>query len=395
MSLPIVTLKPGKEASLYRRHPWLFSGALATEPTVRHGGLVSVVAANGHVFGIGAHNAHSQIRVRMYRFGDGAVDRDWLADRLRRALQLRDELFGAGWTVGRLLFGESDGLPGFVVDRYEDTLSVQISTAGAEALREEFLAALDEVLPLPHLVERSDVGERAKEGLDERKVVLRGDGNRTFPVSFPSGLRLEVNPFAGQKTGMYLDQVQNWERVARFAAGRSVLDCHSYTGGFGLSAGLRGAASVEFVDSSKRAIEAVGRNIALNGLSIPHTLHHAEVTPFLLEAKAAGKRWGLIVLDPPPLAKKQKDLKDSQKVLASMVRAGLDCLEPGGLLAMFTCSGAITPEVLHGQVLTGALRSGLEVQFLEELGASPDHPVTSAFPESRYLNGYLLRALPR
>jgi 23S rRNA (cytosine1962-C5)-methyltransferase len=389
--LPDVVLRPGREKTILRGHPWVFSNALAEEPEIPPGQLVRVLDAQGRVLGTGTHNHRSGIRIRLYRFGEGPVDVDFLAEQVARAVGFRQDLYPDNFRVGRLIFGESDGLPGFVLDRYNEVYCLQVSTRGAEMLKPLLLEALDRHLNVSYLIERSDLPERTKEGAPPWKGVLRGKPNLPTVVRFPGGMRLEADPLNGQKTGLYLDQADNWERVARYAANRHVLNCFSYTGAFGIAAARRGATSVLHMDTSRRALEAAERNVRLNATETTHEYLHEDVIDAMRRFKREERGFGLVVLDPPPLAKRSRDLKGALRMQQMLHQAALDVLEPGGLLATFSCSGAVTPAILQGNLQKAAVLGGKNLQLLDILGAASDHPLTLHFPEARYLTGLIAR----
>lgn len=356
------------------------------------GQLVCVLDQGGEAVGVGSWNPRSQIRVRLYRQDDGPLDENFLEDRIRQALALR-EAVGINSEARRIVFGESDRLPGFVLDQYGDCLALQVSTAGAETLREPFIAAATTVLAPQRIFERSDVGERAKEGLQERKGPILGETPPSMDVSVGGELRLHVDVAKGQKTGLFLDQAANWGAVAIHAKGRKVLDLHCYTGAFGIAAAQAGAEAVTIVDSSKRAIEAARANYTLNGVAEPPEALHGDASEVMGELLREGRAFGLVILDPPPLARQAKNLSQAKNLMRKLHAQALDLLEDGGVLATFTCSQACGEDDLRETLLQVA-SPRCRLLWRGRLGASLDHPVVSHFPEAEYLRGLLVTKLP-
>ena len=302
--MPTYVLNPGREKSLLHRHPWVFSGAIGSiKGEVVAGATVDVIAEDGRFLGRGAASPASQIRARIWTFDPKvAVDATFFEQRLRAALAWRAPLLTTENTAARLVHAESDGLPGVIVDRYADTLVVQLLSAGAEAWRDVIFAALSRVTGCARIYERSDAEVRALEGLPARSGSVRGDAGTELIVA-EHGLQYEVDVAGGQKTGFYLDQRNNRRRVAEFAAGREVLDCFCYGGGFSLNALRAGAGSVLGVDSSGDAIAAAQRNARRNGQDDGRaTWLEADVFKHLRLLRDQGRQFDLVVLDPPKLA---------------------------------------------------------------------------------------------
>lgn len=391
-------LKPEREKSLLRRHPWIFSGAVARvtgDPAL--GETVWVKAADGRRLGQAAYSPHSQITARVWQFGDGpVVDGDWLAGQLRRALQRRADP-ALGLTPGaeaglRLVNAEADGLPGLVVDRYADVLVMQVLSAGAERWRDVWIEALrSEGLSL---YERSDVDVRTKEGLPTRKGLVWGpepaEGvqiveGREHPMLF----RVDVR--AGHKTGFYLDQRDNRLLAQRLCVG-DVLNCFAYTGGFSVAALSGSAAHVTQVESSGAALQQADAHLALNGLEAARWESiEGDVFAVLRRMRDSRRAFDVIVLDPPKFAENQAQVSGAARGYKDINLLAFKLLRPGGLLLTFSCSGAIDPALFSKIVADAALDAGREAHILQRLTQSPDHAVSLAFPEGHYLKGFAVR----
>jgi 23S rRNA (cytosine1962-C5)-methyltransferase len=386
-------LSPGREKSLLHRHPWVFSGAIASiKGEVTPGATVDIIAEDGRFLGRAAASPASQIRARIWSFDPNEkIDAGFFERRLRAAVAWRNPLFNEDNTAARLVHAESDGLPGLIVDRYDDTLVVQILSAGVEFWRETIFDALLGVTGCTRIFERSDVEVRALEGLPPRSGPARGPGPAVLMIA-EHGIRYGVDVAAGQKTGLYLDQRNNRRRVEELAGEREVLDCFSYTGGFALSALRGGAHSVLSVDSSGDAVNAARRNAQLNRLDDGRG-HWVEADVFkhmrLLRDQA--RQFDLIVLDPPKLAPTAQHVDRAARAYKDINLLGFKLLRPGGLLATFSCSGAVGIELFQKIVAGAAVDARVDAQIVERLGPSADHPVLLSFPEGDYLKGLLVR----
>ncbi len=388
-------LKPGRERSLLRRHPWVFSGAVAKlEGSPASGDSVRLRAADGRFLAWAAYSPHSQIRARVWSFEESeSPGPAFFRRRIERALALRRALVpqGAGNAL-RLVHGEADGLPGLVVDRYGDTLVVQVLSAGAERWRDSLVDALGELTGCARIYERSDAEVRKLEGLPERIGALRGDAPAAPIEIVEHGLRYAVDVIGGQKTGFYLDQRDNRRRIRELSSGREVLNGFCYTGGFSLAALAGGARSVASVDSSGVAIEFGRRNAAANGLADSRAeWREADVFGYLREARAQGRGFDLIVLDPPKFAPTEKHAPAAARAYKDVNLNALKLLRPDGLLATFSCSGGVSEDLFQKIVAGAAADAGVSATILERFHAAPDHPVLLEFPEGEYLKGLLLR----
>lgn len=385
-------LKPGKEKSLQHRHPWVFSGAVERikgEP--QPGETVAVRDTYGAFLAYAAYSPQSQIRARVWGFRENeVVDAAFLRARLARAIELRQEL-GEVTDGVRLVHGESDGLPGLVVDRYGDTLVMQVLSAGMEHWRETLVELLVELTACANLYERSDAEVREMEGLPVRKGILRG----TLPAPLvirEHGLKFLVDVEKGQKTGFYLDQRDNRRRIGELAQEKDVLNCFCYSGGFSLSALQGGARSVLSVDSSAEALELARENTRLNGLPEDRAeWQEADVFKALRLFRDQGKSFDLIVLDPPKFAPTAHHAANAARAYKDINLWALKLLRPGGLLATFSCSGGVSSELFQKILAGAALDAGVTAQVVGRFASGTDHPAVLNFPEGEYLKGLLLR----
>ncbi len=392
--MKVITLHPGKERALLRRHPWVYAGAIA-RGGADSGETVRVESSQGQILGWAACSPSSQIRLRMWSFDPGQrIDADFLRQLLARSIERRVAL-GIDLRAARLVWGESDGLPGLVVDRFADVVVVQFLSAGAERWREVLLQALREQLPGLRIHERSDVDARAREGLPLRSGWLHGDGSTRVDIE-EHGWRLHVDVAGGHKTGFYLDQRDNRLLFARLVGERGlrrVLNCYGYTGGFSLAALGAGAEQVRTVDSSAPALRLAEEHLRDNGHDpARHPLLQADVPTLLREFDAAGERFDAIVLDPPKLAPTLAHAARATRAYKDINRLALRLLRPGGWLFSFSCSGGIDAALFQSVVAGAAVDAGRDAEIVRRVAAAPDHPVLLSFPESDYLKGLLLRA---
>jgi len=387
-------LKPGRDRSLKRRHPWLFSGAIArVEGEPQLGDTVEVASASGQPLALAAYSPHSQIRARVWSFDPGArIDPAFLRARVASALALRAELPAARHTNAmRLVHGESDGVPGLVVDRYGDVLVAQFLSAGAERWREAILDVLAELTGCEAVYERSDADVRALEGLEPRTGFARGDRTAARCAIVEHGLTFHVDVEQGQKTGFFLDQRDNRQRVRALAMGREVLDGFCYTGGFALAALAGGAKRVLALESSAPALAVARDNLAANQLDAARAeFVKADVFVHLRGLRDRGARFGLVILDPPKFAPTAAQAKNAARAYKDINLLAFKLLAPGGMLATFSCSGGVSAEMFQSIVAGAAVDAGVAGKILERFGAAADHPVALEFPEGDYLKGLLI-----
>lgn len=392
-SVPALVLKPGREKSVVRRHPWVFSGSVAhLKGNVESGGNVAVCASDGRFLAWAALSPASQIRARVWSYDVQQVpDETLLRARVAAAVARRVGM-AADCDAMRLVHAEADGLPGLIVDRYADTLVVQITSSGAERWRDVLVDALRKVTGCANVFERSDADVRALEDLPVRVGVLAGAVPEAGLTIAERGLRYRVDVATGQKTGFFLDQRDNRAAVGALCRDRDVLNCFCYTGGFTLSALAGGARSVLSVDSSAAALELAQQNVMLNGLDEARTeWADADVFRFLRELRAEGRTFDFIVLDPPKFAPTSKDAERAARGYKDINLNAMRLLRPGGMLATFSCSSGISADLFQKIVAGAAADAGLSFGIEQRFFAAPDHPVMLEFPEGEYLKGLLLR----
>jgi 23S rRNA (cytosine1962-C5)-methyltransferase len=393
-------LKPGKEKSLLRRHPWIFSGAVErVKGDPAPGETVRVLSADGAFLAQAAYSPESRIRARVWTWSEReAVDEAFFRRRLRAAIAEREALAALRHPLGalRLVHGESDGLPGVTVDRYADTLVLALTSAGAERWREAVAGLLPELAGCPRVYERSDAEVRGLEGLAPRAGPLAGgEPPRRIEILEPAAvpLRFLVDVRGGQKTGFFLDQRDNRALVQGLAPGCEVLDAFCYTGGFSLAAAAGGARSVLALDSSGEALALARENLAANGLPEAGVeWRAADVFQALRQLRDQGRRFDLVVLDPPKFAPTAALAERAARAYKDINLLAFKLLRPGGALLSFSCSGAVGPELFQKIVAGAALDAGAAARVERRLMAAPDHPVALEFPEGEYLKGLLCRA---
>jgi 23S rRNA (cytosine1962-C5)-methyltransferase len=391
---PKIWLKAGREKSLRRRHPWLFSGAIDHvdgEPPV--GATVDIVASSGELLGRGAYSPASQIRARVWTFdANETIDAAFLRRRLMRAIDSRRRLDLLGAEAAcRLVFSESDGLPGLIVDRYGEYLACQFLSAGAEAWRETLVALLTELCAPRGIYERSEGGARHKEGLSSRRGPVAGEMPPPDLSIVSSGVRHVVDIVNGQKTGAYLDQQQNRRRVAQHARDADVLDAFSYTGGFAISCLRGGAKRATLVDSSAEALGLAERETGANGVGERCRYLVGNVFDELRVMRDGGTRFDLVVLDPPKFVHSAEQIAAGSRGYKDINMLGLALVRPGGVLATFSCSGHVDALLFQKIVAGAAVDAGRTAQIMERLSQPPDHPIATEFPEADYLKGLILR----
>ena len=384
-------LKPGREKSALQRHPWIFSGAVdhVTASPVR-GETVRVLNFKGEPLGWAAYSPVSQIRARLWSNDPAAtIGSDFLKARLAQSIALRSRLAISDQTTAyRLVHAESDGIPGFIVDRYNDNLVIQVLSAGAEFWKETLVDLLVELTGVERVFERSDVDVRRLEGLTEQIGPLRGDFKETKVLICENGLNFWVDLAQGHKTGFYLDQRENRARLRHYAQGRQVLNCFSYTGGFTVYGLAGGAASVVSIDSSGLALAVGAENIHQNQLS-PEKSEWMEGDVFFLLRKFRdqGRSFDLVILDPPKFAQTASQVERASRAYKDINLLAFKLLRPGGFLFTFSCSGGISSDLFQKIVAGAALDAGVDAHIVETLTQANDHPVALNFPEGAYLKG--------
>ena len=383
-----ITLNPNREKSLLRRHPWIFASAIRhVDETHASGSTVDLLSSEGQFLARASYSPNSQIRARVWTFNDEPVDEEFFRKRIRAAIEMRSVLSGSSKSL-RLIHAESDGLPGLIVDRYEDVLVLQSLTAGSEFWKETIADLLVEETGIAAIYERSDADVRELEGLKPITGILRGTiTNLQIPIT-EYGLEFKVDIAHGHKTGFYLDQRENRRRVGELSKNRDVLNCFSYTGGFSIHALANGAKSVLSVDSSADALALLEENIALNQLPADrHTSLEGDVFQLLRKFRDANRSFDLIVLDPPKFAPTAAHAEKASRAYKDINLLAFKLLRRGGLLFTYSCSGGIDAALFQKIVASAALDAGVDATIIEHLSQGSDHPVSLHFPEGMYLKG--------
>jgi len=391
-------LDKGRESSLLRHHPWIFSGAVKrVSGDPQPGETVKVLDSGGNVLGYAAYSPSSQIRARLWTHQPKAViDEAFIRERVQRAIERRAHLLSPERTAVRLIYAESDGLPGLIVDRYGDFLSCQFLSTGVEFWKQTIVEALAEFGGCRGIYERSDVSVRKHEGLPQQTGLLWGEAPPATVQIQEQDRRFEVSIEHGHKTGYYLDQFDNRSLLQQYVSERrnsarpvkTVLNCFSYTGGFGVAALRGGAAHVTNVDSSGPALEIAANNLAINGFEPEQAdLVQANVFEYLRELKQQGREFDLIVLDPPKFAETRSQLQRAARAYKDVALQAAQLISPGGTLFSFSCSGAIDPALFQKITADALLDAGREGRITHYLHQAEDHPVALPFPESLYLKG--------
>ncbi|WP_206212515.1 class I SAM-dependent rRNA methyltransferase [Victivallis vadensis] len=395
MENKFLKLNPGREKSLLRRHVWIFSGAVADYPgEAAPGETVEVFDAKNNFLARAAYSPDSQLIARVWTFDrDEQIDEAFFARRIKAAVEYRHFLKLDDPKGGcRLINSEADGLPGLVVDRYAGVLVIQITSAGIEFHRDTIVKLLAEITGAASIYERSDVSVRAKEGLAERSGLLYGAQPPNPVIIEENGARFAVDVRHGQKSGFYFDQRCARAAVAAYADGRTVLNAFSYTGAFAVSALLAGAGHVINIDSSAPALKQAAHNLEMNKIK-PERYENrtADVFTELRRLVEEGRRFDLVILDPPKFIESQKALVRGCRAYQDIARLGYRLLNPGGLLFNFSCSGLMTPELFQKITADAALDAGVRARLVRHLEQAPDHPVSLAVPEGFYLKGLVTR----
>lgn len=393
--LPELILHEGREKSLLRHHPWVFSRAIASLPkSLPNGAVVRLISSCGDFLAYGHYSAHSQITVRALSFEENQLpDENWLFARLSEAFERRRALQRRGNEAVRVVDAEADLLPGLTLDRYGDFLVMAISSYGMDLWRQLIVSVLRRLCPEVSIYERSDLKARHKEGLEERCGVLWGqEPPDCLYLKEENAILLPCNLKTGHKTGAYLDQRDNRRFAADFAAQARVLNCFSYTGGFGLWCLKGGALSLTNVDLSRAALEQAKSAVLENHLDPGRCQFiKADVFDFLRQEQQKGSRYDLIILDPPKFADGAAHLKRACRGYQDINRLGFELLAEGGMLLTFSCSGALERALFQKIVADAAVDAGVCAQITAHLSQAGDHPVALSCPESLYLKGLAVR----
>lgn len=393
---PALYLKRGEEARLRAGHLWVYSNEVdvARSPLTAFepGEIAAIVDHRGKPIGIGYVNPNSLIAARLVSRGvEHALDRSLLVHRLNVALSLRERLYAEPYY--RLVFGESDGLPGLVLDRFGDVVVGQIATAGMERLKDDITAAVVKVLKPRQLWWKNDASIRAMEHLPDYADLGHGEYGGEA-IAREGGLEFLIDPVGGQKTGWFYDQRENRDLLARFVEGKRVLDMFSYLGGWGLRAAAAGALEVVCVDASAAAVEATARNAERNGLADRVSAVRADAFDHLKALREAREHYDVVILDPPAFIKRKKDFAEGRLAYRRLNELGMQVLARDGLLITCSCSHHMPRAALLEAVQQGARHLDRQAQMLIALQQAPDHPVHPAIAETDYLKGFVCRVLP-
>lgn len=392
-----IKLKRGKEKAVYQRHPWIFSGALdKIKGKPENGEVVKVISAENEFLAYGYYNDQSRVAVRLIEWEeDVVIDETWYERKIKTAIAGRAHLLtDKNTTACRLIFSEADFLPGLIVDKYGEFLSAQILSSGIEQAKDIIISVLVKLLNPKGIFDRSDATARTHEGITAENGLLWGENPPEFIEVKENGILYHINIAEGQKSGFYCDQRDNRNILASYTKGKKVLDCFSYSGGFSLNAFAQGAAQVTSVDSSALAIETLKQNIVLNNFDV--SKHKAVQSDVNKQLRAFGDEnaiFDVVVLDPPKYAPSRSALDRAARAYKDLNRRGLMLLESGGLLATFSCSGAVDIETFKQIIAWAALDAGKEVQIIKQFCQPEDHPVRLSFPEGEYLKGLLVRVV--
>ncbi|KAB5494461.1 23S rRNA (cytosine(1962)-C(5))-methyltransferase RlmI [Serratia sp. RJAL6] len=390
-------LAKGREKSLLRRHPWVFSGAVQrVEGKALSGETIDILDSQGKWLARGAYSPESQIRARVWTFQqDEEINIDFFIRRLQQAQSWRDWVAQRDGLDGyRLITGESDGLPGITIDRFQNFLVLQLLSAGAEYQRPALLSALQHCYPECSIYDRSDVAVRKKEGLPLAQGPVLGDlPPELLPIT-EHGMKLLVDIQQGHKTGFYLDQRDSRLAARNYSAGRRVLNCFSYTGAFAVSALMGGCAQVISVDTSQAALDIARQNVELNKLELNKAeFVRDDVFQLLRNYRAQGEKFDLIIMDPPKFVENKNQLASACRGYKDINMLALQLLNPGGILLSFSCSGLMPTDLFQKILADAAVDAGRDVQFIEQFRQAADHPVIATYPEGLYLKGFACRVM--
>ncbi|AMF94573.1 methyltransferase domain-containing protein [Vibrio fluvialis] len=395
---PAIYLVKGREKSLRRKHPWVFSRGISKiegEPGL--GDTVDVYTHEGQWLAKAAYSPHSQIRARVWSFEKEAIDTAFFVKRIQQAQLLRDDLIERdGLTGYRLIAAESDGLPGITIDKYQDFLVCQLLSAGAESQKDALVEALKQCFPTCSIYERSDVAVRKKEGLEERVGVLHGELPPKSVVIEENGVKISVDIVGGHKTGFYLDQRDSRFQSMKYVKNKDVLNCFSYTGGFGLYALKGGAKRVINADVSQPALDTAKFNAELNEFDISKkraVFLNADVFKLLREYRDQGTKFDVVIMDPPKFAESKAQLNGACRGYKDINMLAMQILNPGGTLLTYSCSGLMDQVLFQKIIADAALDAGRNVKFIERFEQAADHPTDTAYPEGFYLKGFACKVL--
>lgn len=393
-----IYLVKGREKSVKRKHPWIFSRGISKvegEPAI--GETVDVFAHDGKWLAKAAYSPASQIRARIWSFNKEDINKAFFTKRIKDAQLLREDIIERdGLTGYRLIAAESDGLPGVTIDRYQNYFVCQLLSAGAEYNKTAIVDALVECFPECHVYERSDVAVRKKEGLKEVTGVLHGEEPPKSVVIEENGVKISVDIVGGHKTGFYLDQRDSRQQAMKYVQDKDVLNCFSYTGGFGLYSLKGGAKRVINADVSQPALDTAKFNAELNEFDISKkraVFLNADVFKLLREYRDQGTQFDVVIMDPPKFVSSKSNLTSGANGYKDINMLAMQILKPGGTLLTYSCSGLMTSDLFQKIIADAALDSGRQVKFVERFEQAADHPTDSAYPEGFYLKGFACKVL--
>lgn len=397
MSAAIYLVK-GREKSVVRRHPWIFSrGIDRVEGNPQLGETVDVYGHDGKWLAKAAYSPESQIRARVWSFEKQDINRAFFVKRIQDAQLLREDVIERdGLTGYRLIAAESDGMPGVTIDRYQNFFVCQLLSAGAEHQKQNIVDALIEVFPDCNVYERSDVSVRKKEGLQETTGVLHGEMPPKSVVIEENGIKISVDIVGGHKTGFYLDQRDSRQQAMKYVKDKEVLNCFSYTGGFGLYALKGGAKRVINADVSQPALDTAKFNAELNEFDISKkraVFLNADVFKLLREYRDQGTKFDVVIMDPPKFAESKAQLNGACRGYKDINMLAMQILNPGGTLLTYSCSGLMDQVLFQKIIADAAVDAGRSVKFVERFEQAADHPTDTAYPEGFYLKGFACKVL--
>lgn len=395
---PAIYLVKGREKSLRRKHPWVFSRGISKvegEPAL--GETVDIFTHDGKWLAKAAYSPNSQIRARVWSFDKEDINKAFFIKRIQDAQLLREDIIERdGLTGYRLIAAESDGLPGITIDKYQDFLVCQLLSAGAEFHKQTLVEALLEVFPECNIYERSDVAVRKKEGLEETMGILHGEEPPKSVVIEENGVKISVDIVGGHKTGFYLDQRDSRLQSMKYVKDKEVLNCFSYTGGFGLYALKGGAKRVINADVSQPALDTAKFNAELNEFDISKkraVFLNADVFKLLREYRDQGTKFDVVIMDPPKFVSSKNNLTSGANGYKDINMLAMQILKPGGTLLTYSCSGLMSADLFQKVIADAAVDSGRQVKFIERFEQAADHPTDSAYPEGFYLKGFACKVL--
>lgn len=382
----LIKLKKGQDRKVNFGHPWVYSNEIESDPKLAEipsGGLVKVANAFGNFVGFGYYNRHSLIAVRILTKKEHQeINQEFFTKKIEQALKLREDFFDKPYY--RLVHSEADGFPGLVADRFDNLVVLQVTTAGMENLLDQIVVALNSLIPNLIIVLRNDVSARKLEGLQEYVKILQSE-LPTENILTENGLKFKFNPLEGQKTGWFFDQRENRKFVAELVKGKDILDCYCYNGGFGINAAKAGANSVTFIDSSELAIKNVQENILLNNLSGNFEFTCGKVFDELENLAKTGRKFQVVVLDPPAFVKSKKDFFTGIKGYEKLAKLGAKLVAKNGYLFIASCSHNASLQDLIRSSAVGIDKAGKSAKIVRVFGAGFDHPIHPVLLESEYL----------